>query len=248
MDTWKYYGVTHRDHLVCNPFSEAKLDELVSLARLPAGGRVLDIACGKSEWLCRLAERYDAAGVGVDISPYEIKQARQKVSERGLGDSVEIIEASGSDYEASPGSFDLTSCLGATWIWDGYAGTLDALVRWTKPGGLIAVGEPYRRHDQKPDNPDDASDWSSELRTHHENAELGIERGLTLLYALDSSVDDWDRYEWLRRYAAETYAVENPEDPDVPELLERQRADSDQYLRWNRSAVGWAVYLYRKPD
>ena len=33
MDTWKYYGITHADHLVCNPTSGERLDELVTTKR-----------------------------------------------------------------------------------------------------------------------------------------------------------------------------------------------------------------------
>lgn len=48
MDIWKYYGVTHRDHLVCNPTSDGKLDEFVGLLDLKPQEKVLDVACGES--------------------------------------------------------------------------------------------------------------------------------------------------------------------------------------------------------
>jgi hypothetical protein len=46
MDMWKFYDITHREHVVCNPMGEEKLARLVDLLRLPAGARVVDIACG----------------------------------------------------------------------------------------------------------------------------------------------------------------------------------------------------------
>jgi cyclopropane fatty-acyl-phospholipid synthase-like methyltransferase len=55
IDIRKYYSVTHRYHIVCNPTSIAKIDELVGLLRLTPGSAVLDIACGKGELLTRLA-------------------------------------------------------------------------------------------------------------------------------------------------------------------------------------------------
>ena len=58
MDTWKFYDITHREHVVCNPTSNDKLARLVGLLRLPAEARVVDIACGKGEFLIRLAEAY----------------------------------------------------------------------------------------------------------------------------------------------------------------------------------------------
>jgi len=50
MDTWKFYDITHREHVVCNPTSNDKLARLVGLLRLPAETRVVDIACGKGEF------------------------------------------------------------------------------------------------------------------------------------------------------------------------------------------------------
>lgn len=79
VDTWKFYDVTHRDHVLCNPTSVAKLDELIGLLDLPSEPQVLDIACGKGELLLRLAEAHAAApgfrGVGVDVSPFSSKRS-----------------------------------------------------------------------------------------------------------------------------------------------------------------------------
>ncbi len=58
MDTWKFYDIAHREHMVCNPTSDDKLARLVGLPRLPAKAHVVDIACGKGEFLIRLAEAY----------------------------------------------------------------------------------------------------------------------------------------------------------------------------------------------
>jgi len=78
MDLWKFFDITHREHVVCNPISIEKLEELIALLSLRPGARVLDIASGKSEFLVRLAERYGIEGVGVDLSPYCIADARRK--------------------------------------------------------------------------------------------------------------------------------------------------------------------------
>ena len=56
MDRWKFYDITHREHVICNPTSEEKLARIVELLRLPVDGRVVDIACGKGEFLSRLAQ------------------------------------------------------------------------------------------------------------------------------------------------------------------------------------------------
>ena len=246
MDIWKYFGITHRDHIVCNPTSAAKLDELVKLLPLKARTRVLDVACGKAELLLKILHQYDATGVGVDISPYEVEEANRRAVTHNLEDQVEIVQGDGAEYDADPGSFDMAMCIGATWVWDGYLGTIEALKKIVVPGGLIAIGEPFKL--KEPDSAYVAAnpDFLQTLRTHAENVMVAQEAGLTLLYALVSNQDDWDRYEGTQTLAAETYALEQPDDPDVPELLTRRREADTEYLKWGRDTLSWAIYLFRK--
>lgn len=244
MDTWEFFDITHRDHVICNPLSPAKLDELVELLDLTAGARVLDIACGKGELLVRLAERYAVEGVGVDISPYCIRDATRKAATRVPGARLEFIEADGARYDIRPGSFDCALCIGATWVFGGYRGTLGALRAALRPGGQLAVGEPYWRIPPSPEYLAALRLRADEFGTHAGNVATGVEEGLIPLYTLMSNEDDWDRYEALQWRAAERYAAAHPGDPDVPGLLERVRRDRDAYLRWGRQTLGWGIYLF----
>ena len=245
MDIWKYFNITHEYHEVCDPMSIAKLDELIWLIKLNPGATVLDIACGKGEILTKLAEQYKVSGVGVDISPYFVAYTERKLKERVPGVQIEILNMDGADY--SPNQlFDLTMCIGASWVYKGHRGTLSALKAMTKPGGLILVGEPFWIKE-----PDEAylaaENFTRNLcGTHYENVLVGEDEGLFPLYTLVSNQDDWDRYETLQWYAAEKYAGENPDDSDVKEVLDRVARGRTNYLRWGRDMVGWALYLFRK--
>jgi len=54
------------------------------------------------------------------------------------------------------------------------------------------------------------------------------------VYTLVSSQDDWDRYEGLQWYAAETWASGHRADPDVETRAEaRWRESKTAYLRWD---------------
>ena len=246
MNPWKFFDITHRDHVICNPLSSQKLDELVDLLDLPVGARVLDIACGKGEMLVRLAERYGIEGVGVDISPYCIRDAMEKAKARVPGASLTFLEMDGAQFVAEEGSFDLAMCLGASFVFGGYRGTLRALARFVRPGGQVLVGEPYWKTTPPPEYLAATGLRPDEFGTHADNVAAGIQEGLVPLYTLVSSEDDWDRYEALQWRAAERYAAANPDDPDVPELLRRVRHDRDAYLRWGRDTLGWSVYLFRR--
>ena len=120
MDMWRFFNITHREHVFCNPMSTEKFDQLVSLVRLGPGARVLEIATGKGEFIIRLAERYGIAGVGVDLSPYCIADAKRKHQRRVPDALLTFLELDGADYRPEePESFDLAACSGASWIFVG---------------------------------------------------------------------------------------------------------------------------------
>jgi SAM-dependent methyltransferase len=216
VDRWKYFGITHRDLVFCNPLSEQKFDELVSLLRLPPNGRVLDIACGKAELLRKVCARYGARGVGTDISPYEVADALRTNVERGLDRRIGIIEGGGAEYQAEPEPFDLAMCIGATWVWHGFAGTLEALKRLTRPGGLVAIGEPFKLKEPEPEYIEAAGAFAARLATHYDNCRAGETAGLSYLYSLVSSEDDWDRY--MGHTNRDHYPVSAPVEGLIPGL------------------------------
>jgi SAM-dependent methyltransferase len=246
VDIWKFFDVGHTDHVFCNPMSEAKFDEMVGLVKLAPEDRVLDIACGKAEFLLRLAQRWRCGGVGVDLSPPCVADARANISQVGLDDAVEIVHVDGARYEAPPASFRAAVCLGASWIWGGYAGMLDAMSGWATAGGFVLVGEPFWRKQPSADHLQASSLTRVSFDSHAGNVRTGIEKGLVPLYSIVSSEDDWDRYQGLQWAASEGYARQNPDDPDVPELLEATRRNRDHYLDWGRDELGWAIYLFMK--
>ena len=83
---------------------------------------------------------------------------------------------------------------------------------------------------------------------HYGNIVIGEEEGLNLLYSVVSTPNDFDRYEGLQWHASAEYARSNPTDPDVAELVERVAGSRESYLRWGRNTLGWAIYLFRKPE
>jgi SAM-dependent methyltransferase len=248
MDTWKFYAVTHGHHLICNPLSEQKMDEVIGLLSLPNDARVLDIACGKGEFLKRSAHRWNCSGVGVDISPFFAAEARKNIGAAKLQDRVEIIEADAKHYAPPPESFNVSVCLGASWIWGGFEGTLRSLSRFTRRGGLVVIGEPFWNKSPSDGYLEATKIAPSTYGTHLGNVTTGTKSGLKSLHAIVSSHDDWDRYEGYQWYAAEEYARHNSSDPDAVEILARVRTSRNHYLQWGRDEMGWAVYLFLNGD
>lgn len=153
MDTWKFYDITHREHVVCNPTSEEKLARLVELLRLPTDAQVADIACGKGEFLIRLAEAYRARVAGIDISPFHIADAKHRLEARAPNAGITFTQKDGADFTPdAPHTLDLASSLGASWIFGGHAGTLDALISRVKPGDAgLHLTDTERRQTERVD-------------------------------------------------------------------------------------------------
>ena len=246
LDIWEYDSVGHADLEILNPTSDRKLAELVELLDLAPDARLLDIASGKATFLIRAAQRWNARGVGVDISPQFSAEARQRVADAGTSDRIDLIEQSGAEYRAEPETFDVTSCLGASWIWDGYSNTLDALAKWTRPGGLVISGEPYWKMPADPRYCNENGITPETFGTHERNAQLGIQKGLGLLQTIVSTEDDWDRYQGYQWRSIERYARAHPEDEDSADMLRLSRTYRDSYLRWERDGLGWAIYIFMK--
>jgi release factor glutamine methyltransferase len=147
---------------VLDPRPETELLVEQGLARLPKGGRVLDLGVGSGCILLSvLAERGDASGMGVDLSSKAIAIARRNAEMLEVADRVSFIE--GSWHVAVDGSFDLVLSnppyipesdiaglaidvrdydprMALTPGGDGlapYRAILAAMPGWLKPGGCI---------------------------------------------------------------------------------------------------------------
>jgi SAM-dependent methyltransferase len=247
MERWKFFDITHRKHVFCNPMSVEKFEELIALLRLNPEDRVLEIATGKGEFIIRLAEQYDIEGIGVDLSPYFVLDAREKHQQRIPNAQLSFVEMDGADYEPkAQESFNLVACIGASWIFGGHRRTLKALNDMAAPGCWVIVGEPYWKLRPTAEYLEAIGEKRSVYGTHYENMKVGKELGLRLVYTLVSNQDDWDRYEGLQWYAADEWASENANDADVEEVLKRVRENKENYMRWGRETLGWAIYMFKK--
>ena len=247
MDIWKYYDITHKKHIVLNPMSIDKLDGLFSLLNLKPGSKVMDIACGKGEFLIRLVELFNIYGIGVDISPYFLKDCKEKKNERVSNSDIKFIEMDGAKYRPKINElFDLTMCIGASFVYDGFIGTINALKKMTKPSGMIILGEPYWL--KEPDNEylKMSGIKKEEYNSHYGNIDIGEKERLKCIYTLVSNHDDWDHYETLQWWSAYDYITVNPDDPDNSELLNEIEKAKMGYLLYGRDTLGWAIYVFKR--
>ncbi len=247
MDHWKYYDIIHQRHIVMNPVDETKLEQLYDLLELKRNATVIDFGCGKGEMLIRLVEKYDIKGLGIDKSPYCVREAEKRKRQRVPEADLRFLEMDGVQYKPETGeSSDLAMCIGATWIYGSYRNTVRALGEMTRSSGFVMVGEPFWRTNPPHEYLQSVGLSADSFDTHHGNVTTGESEGLRLVCTLVSSEEDWDRSEGLHWYTAAEYALTHPRDPDVKELLARDSKERESYLRWGREVLGWAIYLFRK--
>lgn len=232
-----YYAVAERDHDIQNPTSPEKIRQLGELLRLGPDSRVLDVACGKAGPAVILATTFGCSIVGVERAPEFVAAGRERIAAAKLEDRIEIVEGDAGAYPIEPEAWDAALCLGASFVYHDLQGTLDALTPAVRSGGFVAIGEPYWHDWPLPsDVPDEG------FVPLRETVDRFTSGDLALTGLITSTVDEWDRYESLRWTAVEDYLSEH-DDPDIRERHERGR---EAHLRWQRSLMGWAIFVGRK--
>jgi precorrin-6B methylase 2 len=235
------YAVAERDHVIQNPTNEAKIRLLGTLLRLTPETTVLDAGCGKAAPAVLLAQEFGCRITGIERASEFAAVARERVEAAGVADRVEIVEGDAAEVALEPRRYDVTMCLGASFIWSGLDGTLAALVPATRSGGHVVVGEPYWRRWPLPAVVDDEG-----YVPLADTANRFVAAGLALVSLIASSDDDWDRYETLHWRAVEEWLAEHPDDPAAPEFRERNARRRDSYLRHERELLGWAIFVTRQ--
>lgn len=240
------HEIAEAGHRILNPLVEAHLRLLGEVASVGAGARVLDLACGKGEMLCRWAEWFGSGGVGVDLSQVFLDAARARAAELGVNARLEWVAVDAAKYVPERGTFDVASCLGATWIGDGIVGTIELLRSAISPGGRILVGEPFWREPPPAEamtalgfSPDD---YLSLGGTLDRLEEAGVEL-VELVMADEAS---WDRYEASQWRTVTDWLAANPADQDREAMRRFRDTGRRTYLEWGRRYLGWGVFVTRQ--
>jgi SAM-dependent methyltransferase len=241
--TW-YYAVVERYHELQNPTSAAKIRLLGDRLRLGPESHVLDVASGRGGPALILAREFGCRITCVERADEFVTVARRRTQEAGLTELIEIVQADVSEFPLAPERYDAALCLGASFVWDGLAGTLAALVPVVRHGGSVAIGEPYWRTWPLPPDYDPGPGY--DFVTLAETVARFESAALTPVTVIDASLDDWDRYSTLHWLAAEDWLAEHPDNPDAPAIRAEHEQFRDRYLRWERDLLGWAIVVARK--
>ena len=115
-------------------YSDELFDAILEYARVPAGGRVLDLACGTGLGMLQYLRRGFAV-TGVDVAPAMIEQARALLPH---GAPVEFTIARAEALPFLDATFDLVSCAQA-FHWFEPRAVFSECARVLRPGGALAI-------------------------------------------------------------------------------------------------------------
>jgi SAM-dependent methyltransferase len=236
-----WFAVVEARHDLQNPTSADKIRMLGERLGLGPGSRVLDVGAGRGGPALLLATEFGCRIRCLERAPEFVAAARGRVEAAGLTELIEIVEADAASSDLGSG-YDAALCLGASFVWDGLPGTLRALAPTVRPRGFVAIGEPYWR---RPLRADIELEDHEQFATLPETVESAEACGAEVVTLIDSSLDDWDRYESLHWLALDEWLAANPDDPQAEEFRERGRRERERYLRWERDLLGWAILVCR---
>jgi ubiquinone/menaquinone biosynthesis C-methylase UbiE len=132
------------DRLIAPAVVEMK-DEVASrlIARVPEGGRALEVGCGGGQLAVDLATRRpDVSYTGLDLSNEQIGRARARGA--ALAPRLSFVQGSALDLPFEDGRFDVVISVASIKHWPDPARGLSECARVLAPGGLLAVVEADR--------------------------------------------------------------------------------------------------------
>src|SRR5262249_29484584 len=83
-------AATRRPDVIYVTTPEAVVHAMLKAVNVTQQDCVYDLGCGEGRIVVTAAKTYGAHGVGIDIDPQRVKEARNNVSRSGVGDRVQI--------------------------------------------------------------------------------------------------------------------------------------------------------------
>lgn len=243
MNRLRYHELVEADRDIQNPMSPDKLRRVIDYLDIADGERIVDVGSGKGWLMAELVRTRPVRIVGLEQSRVFADAAEKRLATMPLVGSAEIVLGLAQDYPLPARPFDIGLCIGATMALGDLEGTLDWMARAVRPGGRIAVGEPFAL---RPMPMSVSERWPEYARTLADVGAALEARRFDLTGLVASSEDDWDHYESQHWRVAANFLAAHPDDPDAAEIEAKTGADRARYLAEERACFGWAVFVARK--
>lgn len=234
------FEALHHLHEICNPMRHTELSAVIDALGPTDSTHAIDIACGHGDLLINMARRAAICGVGVDLSPWVLLRARDRAMSAYPAGTLEWWLGEGQSVPRRP-RWDIATCLGGSWIWHGFAGTIRALGARLKTGGRLAIGD-LRLHNAA-DRQRLQEAGAPEAATATRDEQIAILEGLDLepISEIVAPDEAWEGYHQTVIASADAYARQYP-DADYRTLA----ASWMQDFQRDRKSLSWSVWVASK--
>ncbi len=121
MEFLELKNISERYLDLVNPTNPEKILTAGRVAGMRKDSHVIDFGCGYGKPLILWANEFGISGVGIDIRPAACERAQEKIKSQSLESQIKIVCGNAAEYKFEPQSFDVATCIGATFCWkDGF--------------------------------------------------------------------------------------------------------------------------------
>lgn len=247
MDRQLRSRITHADHPIAAPLSDASVQLLLDRATRGGAERMLDLGCAEATWLLRaLATNPKLRAVGVDLDEAGLTVARERAEALGVAQRIGLHHQDAQEFKATE-PFDVILTVGAAHAFGGLLPTLTAVQQHLAPGGLVVIGDGF--WEQEPSEAalaglggataDEFTDLPSTVRRI-------TDAGWVPVFGHISSPEEWDAYEFAWTGSLAEWALNNPDHPDSAEAAAIATEHREGWLGGYRGTLGFVTLLLRR--
>jgi SAM-dependent methyltransferase len=242
----RFARIARADSTVLNPLDARHLNDVITALRLEDHARVIDIGCGRGEFLLRLAQRRRVLGYGIDAEEDNVRTASRAAAQR-VPEATLVLQHGDARALNRDATYDLAVAMGAREATGGYRDALRWLAGLVGARGEIVVGEGYWKAAPNARLLESLGFCETELPTLCSMLDAARSAGLVHRMTIETGADVHDRYYRVRWANCVRYAWRHPSNPDVPALLAWSRAERERHFRLGgRRELGFGVFVFSK--
>ncbi|MFN8671136.1 MAG: class I SAM-dependent methyltransferase [Candidatus Sericytochromatia bacterium] len=232
-----------------NPISKSKIEQVINLLNLEKNAKVVDIGGGKGLILKIIFDKYDINGLIIEKNSDLLVDIEKNLINYKNNLEIELKSYDEFITENQDITFDCIICIGSIQaISNNYEEGIKELSKKLKTGGKLLIGQGYWKKEPETKYLENTGINKNELLKYHENIEIAQKYNFSYLYSITASEDEFDNFEGLFNMAIKDYCFENKEvnSDEKVVFLERITKWNNNYVKYGRETMGFALYLYRK--
>jgi SAM-dependent methyltransferase len=246
-DSYRFTTFAHAGFDILGPLSTATVNGM--LDRLPvraSGFGVLDVGCGKGEFLMRVLGRNAGTGIGVEPNPAFADIAEERTLERFGPGRVQIVRSAFGTSLLQPHSFDLGICTGALHAFGDWPTTLRGMAGIVVSDGWALLGPGYWKQPPAPEYLAAIEAEADEQELLAPTLAAAEAAGWRVVACHESTPEEWDAYEQGYADNVRRWCDDHARDRDARPFRERIENWADAYARWGRDTMGYALILLER--